>query len=138
KTTPCKVEFLLRLHAFWCQNTSNLFLMHSWPRPLARPIMRGGTRLHPDQTRCKSREKRQHLAAPKLLPHHDLLIGVNAVNLKHVLGDIQTDRGNLHLGGSPHVIRQRQSPYGTAMPGAGASRAAKKVGARPDIQPRPR
>jgi hypothetical protein len=44
------------------------------------------------------------LAAPKLLPHHDLLIGVNAVDLKHVLGDIQTDRGNLHLDGSPHVI----------------------------------
>jgi hypothetical protein len=27
------------------------------------------------------------------------------VNLKHVLGDIHTDRGNLHLDGSPHVIR---------------------------------
>jgi hypothetical protein len=56
--------------------------------------VRGGTRLHPDQARRKSRKKRQHLAAPKLLPHHDLLIGVNAVDLKHVLGDIQTDQGN--------------------------------------------
>jgi hypothetical protein len=82
--------------------------------------MRGSTRLHPDQARRKSREKRQHLAAPKLLSHHDLLVGVDPVDLEHVLGDIQTDRGNLHLGGSPHVIRQRQSPYGTAMPGAGA------------------
>jgi hypothetical protein len=42
------------------------------------------------------------------------------MNLKHVLGDIQTDRGNLHLDGSPHVIRLRRSLYGTSMPGAGA------------------
>ena len=44
----------------------------------------------------------------------------NAVDLKHVLGDIQTDRGNLHLDGSPHVIRLRRPPYDTSMPGAGA------------------
>src|SRR5207342_772685 len=30
-------------------------------------------------------------------------------NLKHVLGDIQPDRGNLHLDGSPHVIRLRRT-----------------------------
>src|ERR1700674_3214344 len=41
------------------------------------------------------------------------------MNLKRVLGDIQTDRGNLHLDGSPHVIRPRRSHDGTAMPGAG-------------------
>jgi hypothetical protein len=45
------------------------------------------------------------------------------VDLKHVLGDIQPDRGNLHLDGSPHVIRLRRSLYGTAMPGAGAIHA---------------
>ena len=67
--------------------------------------MRGGTRFHSDQARRESREKRYHLAAPELLPDHDLLFGVDAVDLKHVLGDIQTDRGNLHLDGSPHVIR---------------------------------
>jgi len=64
--------------------------------------------------------KRDHLAAPELLPDDDLLAGVDPVDPKHVLGDIQTDRGNLHLDGSPHVIRLRQSPYGTSMPGAGA------------------
>jgi hypothetical protein len=31
------------------------------------------------------------------------------VNLEHVLGDIQTDRGNLHVDGSPHVIRFRRT-----------------------------
>jgi len=29
--------------------------------------------------------------------------------LEHVLGDIQTDRGNLHVDGSPHVIRLRRT-----------------------------
>ena len=41
-------------------------------------------------------EERQHLAAPKLLPNDDLLGRVDAVNLEHVLGDIQTDRCTLH------------------------------------------
>ena len=39
----------------------------------------------------------QHLAAPELLPNEDLLAGVDPVNLEHVLGDIQTDRCNLHV-----------------------------------------
>jgi hypothetical protein len=38
---------------------------------------------------------------------------VDPVNLEYVLGDIQTDRGNLHVDGSPHVIRLRRSLYGT-------------------------
>jgi hypothetical protein len=37
------------------------------------------------------------------------------VELKHVLGEIKTDRGNLHLDGSPHVIRLQRSPYGTGV-----------------------
>ena len=45
-------------------------------------------------------EERQHLATPKLLPDHDRLGCVDPVNLKHVLGDIQSDRGNLHVDGS--------------------------------------
>ncbi|HZM10698.1 MAG TPA: hypothetical protein VFC15_10855, partial [Candidatus Limnocylindrales bacterium] len=47
-------------------------------------------------------------------------LGVDAMDLKNVLGDIQTDRGNLHLDGSPHVMRLQRSLYGTSMPGAGA------------------
>jgi hypothetical protein len=64
--------------------------------------------------------KSYHLAAPQLLPHNHHLLGVDAMDLKNVLGDIQTDRGNLHLDGSPHVIRLQRSLYGTSMPGAGA------------------
>jgi hypothetical protein len=50
------------------------------------------------------------LAARELLPHNHFLVGVDPVNLKHVLGDIQTDRGNLHLDGSPHLIRYDDHP----------------------------
>jgi hypothetical protein len=61
-----------------------------------------------------------HLAAPELFPDDDLFGRVDPVNLEHVLGDIQTDRGNLHVDGSPHVIRSQRSPYGTSLLGAGA------------------
>ena len=42
------------------------------------------------------------------------------MNLKHVLGDIQPDRANLKLDGSPLVIPLRRSLYGASTPGAGA------------------
>ena len=79
-----------------------------------------GAGLHADKARRQCFEERQHLATAQSLSDDDLLGCVDAVNLKHVLGDIQTDRGNLHLDGSPHVIRLRRSLYGTSMPGAGA------------------
>jgi hypothetical protein len=55
-----------------------------------------------------------------LLPHNHLLVGVDAVDLKHVLGDIQPNRGNLYLDGSPSCDSSQRSLYGTSMPGAGA------------------
>jgi hypothetical protein len=54
-----------------------------------------------------------------LLSDDDLLGRVDAVNLEYVLGDIQTDRGNLHGDGSPHVIRLRRTTLWHSMPGAG-------------------
>src|SRR5712671_2044961 len=72
-------------------------------------MVRRGTGLHADQAWRQSLEERHHLAAAKLLSDDDLLGRVNAVNLKHVLGDIQTDRGNLHVDGSPDVIRLRRT-----------------------------
>jgi hypothetical protein len=41
------------------------------------------------------------------------------VNLEYVLGEIQTDRGNFHVDGSPHVIRLRRTTLWHSMPGAG-------------------
>jgi len=69
-------------------------------RELARPIMSRGAGLHADEARRQRFEERQHLATPESLPDNDRLVGVDAVDLKHVLGDIQPDRGNLHLDGS--------------------------------------
>jgi hypothetical protein len=50
--------------------------------------MRRGTGFHADQARRQCLEKRNHLAAPELLPRNHLLLGVDPVNLKYVLGDI--------------------------------------------------
>src|SRR5580704_9280873 len=69
-------------------------------RQLTCPVVRGGTGLHADKARRQSLEKRNHLAAPELLPDDHLLVRIDAVDLKHVLGDIQTDCGNLHVDGS--------------------------------------
>ena len=66
-------------------------------RQLARPIMRRGASFHADKTWRQCFEERNHLAAAKLLSDDDLLGRVDAVNLEHVLGDIQTDRGDLHV-----------------------------------------
>jgi hypothetical protein len=46
------------------------------------------------------REELQHLTAAKLLPDDDLLGRVDPVDLEHVLGNIETNRGNLHVDGS--------------------------------------
>jgi hypothetical protein len=72
-------------------------------------MVRCRTGLHADQARRQALEKWHHLAAPQLLANDDLLGRVDPVNLEHVLGDIQTDRGNLHVDGSPHVIRFRRT-----------------------------
>ena len=69
-------------------------------RQFTRPIMRRGAGFHADQARRQRLEELQHLAAPQLLANDDLLGRVDAVDLEHVLGDIQTDRGNLHVDGS--------------------------------------
>jgi hypothetical protein len=54
--------------------------------------------------------------------------------LEHVLGDIQTNRGNLHVDGSLYVIRQQRSPDGircrrraSSTASEAASRATKKI-----------
>jgi hypothetical protein len=69
-------------------------------RQLTCPVVRGGTSLHANEARRQRREKGNHLTAAKLLPDDDLLSRIDAVDLKHVLGDIQTDCGNLHVDGS--------------------------------------
>src|SRR3954451_24312410 len=82
--------------------------------------MRRSTGLHANQAGWQCFEELCHLRPTKLFSDRDVLGSVNAVDLEHVLRDIQTDRGNLHVDGSPHVIRLNEPLYGTSMPGAGA------------------
>ena len=65
-------------------------------RQLPRPIMSRCAGFHANQARRQCLEELQHLAAPQLLANDDLLGHVDPVNLEHVLGDIQTNRCNLH------------------------------------------
>jgi hypothetical protein len=50
-------------------------------------------------TRQGGSKKLHHLTAPKLLPDDDLLSRIDAVDLEHVLGDIQNHRSNVHADG---------------------------------------
>jgi hypothetical protein len=62
--------------------------------------VRCGAGLKPNKARRQFLEKLDDLAAPELLADDHLLLRVDAMNLKNALGDIQTDRGNLHVDGS--------------------------------------
>jgi hypothetical protein len=59
-----------------------------------------GAGLEPNKAWRQVLKKPQDLAAPQLLADNNLLFAIKAVNLEHVLGDIQTNRGNLHVDGS--------------------------------------
>jgi hypothetical protein len=74
------------------------------PIKVVVPLMGRRAGFHANQARRQRPEELQHLAAPQLLANDDLLCRVNAVDLEHVLGDIQTNCGNLH-GTLPDVIR---------------------------------
>jgi hypothetical protein len=53
---------------------------------LARPVVRRRTRFQPDQTARCSAEEREHLPAPQSLAQNRRTLGVDAVNLKNMLG----------------------------------------------------
>jgi hypothetical protein len=52
-----------------------------------------------DETRRQLAEKLEHLAAPELLLEHQLLGSIDAMHLEDVLGEINSDRANLHVDG---------------------------------------
>src|SRR5262245_4677502 len=85
----------------------------------ARPIVGCGAGFHPDQAWRQRFEERLHLAAAELLPDDDLLGRINAVYLEHVLGEIQTDRGNLYVDGSSCDSSNNDHPTAVSMPGSG-------------------
>jgi hypothetical protein len=88
------------------------------PGQLARPVVRawlpapttGGRRgaaraagLEADQAARQAGEERQHLAARQPPAQHHPAARIDAVHRKHALGDVETNRGNLHLGRLPSV-----------------------------------
>src|SRR4029450_2215103 len=68
---------------------------------LARPVMRRSAGLDPDQARRQLLEERQNAAPPQLTADNHLALRINAMDLKHRLGDVETDsRNRLHVGSS--------------------------------------
>jgi hypothetical protein len=70
---------------------------------LAPPIMRGRTRLDPDQARRQFGEERQYLLATQRPAHHHCPRRIDPVHLEDLLGQIQPDRCNLCHGWLPFV-----------------------------------
>src|SRR5215468_11564155 len=78
--------------------------------------MRTAAGLHADQTRRQLGEERQHLLASELPGDHDLALGIDAVDLEHLLCKVDPDGGNSCHGRPSLVIRLQRSLYGTSMP----------------------
>ena len=57
------------------------------------------TGFHADEARREFGEKGQYLRPPQWLVEDHLVIGIDAMHLEHVLGNINADRDNLHLDG---------------------------------------
>src|SRR3954451_18446294 len=62
---------------------------------LAAPIMRAATRLHGHRARRQRGQKRQKLAAAQLLAKDHRARAVSLMQLKDVLGEIESDGANL-------------------------------------------
>jgi hypothetical protein len=64
-------------------------------------MMRAAARFHPDHAARQLRNELLHLATSQLPSDNDCSSGINAVNLEHVLRQIQTNHANLAHGRSP-------------------------------------
>jgi hypothetical protein len=63
---------------------------------LARPVMGRGTGFDTDAARLQVSKQRQKLIAANFTPKYRHAFAINAMNLKNILRDIETDRGYLH------------------------------------------
>ncbi len=71
---------------------------------LTSPVVRCCTGFHANQTRSQISKIADDVRSPQLPPSAHLAIGPDTVNLKNVLREIETDRGNLHRGRLPSVV----------------------------------
>jgi hypothetical protein len=98
-------------------------------RQLPRPVVSGGARLEADEAGRQVGEELEHLLARQPALEHRPALGVGAVDLEEVLGEVEADgRDLLHLGCSPcwwslhhfHAgtsVPQREVAVGTAIAG---------------------
>jgi hypothetical protein len=63
-------------------------------------MVRRRARLHANEARLEATEQLKQLIATNLAPKHGSAVIVHAINLEHVLRDIQADGTNLHGDGS--------------------------------------
>src|SRR5207245_7818370 len=77
------------------------------------------TGFQPDQAGRNAAEERQHLSAPQSLPQNRPTRGINPVNLKNVLAQVQSDRRNLAHGWLPVPGDSPEHQLGTSMPQGG-------------------
>jgi len=62
-----------------------------------------GAGFYADKARRQLLKERNDPAPPQLFADNNLVLRIDAVNLKNVLGQIQANRRNLHVGGSPFM-----------------------------------
>ena len=84
------------------------------------PMVSRGTSFHADQARRKLGKELQDLAAAQLTTDNNLALLINAMHLKNVLRDIQTDRTNLFHGWFPSCGSNDTAFWHIAMPVGGA------------------
>jgi hypothetical protein len=58
-------------------------------------VVRAAASFDSDQARLQAREERRHLVSLELLAKHCTPVLINTVNLKDVLGEVQTNRRDL-------------------------------------------
>jgi hypothetical protein len=64
---------------------------------LAAPMMGRCTCFHPDQARRQRGKELQNLSAPKLSADHHFAVGIDSVDMKYILRQIDTDGHNFLL-----------------------------------------
>lgn len=72
---------------------------------LPAPVVSAGAGLHADQTAGLTLEERKKLAAPELATHDWPAAVVDRVNLKDVLGEVDTDCASFEHGWLPRLGR---------------------------------
>jgi hypothetical protein len=69
-------------------------------RQLPRPEMGRGARLHANQAGRQASEEADELTPAQLPADQNLSVLIDTVDLEHMLGEIETNSGDLHWSGS--------------------------------------